>query len=109
MSEGIYDFQREHAALLAEVRQANPGAMFIVGDIYEPAIPLSDAERRGLSAANTAIHNNCEPVQAIVASIHDTFQGRSHNFLCLGIEPTLLGATAIAKLFEEAYRRHSRQ
>lgn len=107
LREGIDDFQREHAELLAAIRQANPDATLIVGDVYEPAMPLSDVERRGLSTANAAIHKNCEQVQAAVAPIHDTFQGHSHSFLCLGIEPTLLGATAIARLFEEAYRRTS--
>jgi lysophospholipase L1-like esterase len=109
LNEGIDSFQREHAELLGEIRQANPQAMLIVGDIYEPALPLSAAERRGLAAANAAIHGNCEQVQAIVAPIHHAFQGRSHTFLCLGIEPTLQGATAIAKLFEAAYRQQGRQ
>lgn len=107
LREGIDDFQHKHAELLAKIRRENPRAHFIVGDIYEPAIPLSNPERRGLAAANEAIHKNCEPVQAIVAPIHDTFQGRANNYLCLAIEPTLIGAKAIAKLFEEAYRRYS--
>jgi len=109
LREGIDDFQREHAELLAKIRRENPPALFIVGDIYEPALPLSNAELRGLSAANAAIHKNSEQVQAVVAPIHDTFQGRSHEFLCLAIEPTLLGASAIAKLFADAYQRNHRQ
>ena len=109
LRDGIGAFQREHAQLLAEIRRANPCAIFIVGDIYEPAVPLSDAERRGLVAANSAIHQNCQQVHAVVAPIHDMFQGRSQDFLCLAIEPTLLGAMAIAGLFDEAYRRHGRR
>jgi lysophospholipase L1-like esterase len=107
LREGIDAFRREHADLLAAIRRVNPDALLIVGDIYEPAAPLSDAERRGLAAANAAIHWNCQEVQAVAIPIHDTFVGRSQSFLCLGIEPTLRGATAIAELFEEAYRRHT--
>jgi lysophospholipase L1-like esterase len=109
LREGIGDFQREHAQLLAEIRRANPRALFIVGDIYEPAVPLSDAERRGLDAANAAIRQNCHQVHGVLAPIHDTFQNRSQDFLCLAIEPTLLGATAIARLFGDAYRQHRRR
>jgi len=105
LQEGLDEFQREHAALLAEIRQMNPGATLIVGDVYEPDAPLSDVERRGLSAANAAIHANCAQAQAVVAPIHDTFQRHSHRYLCLGIEPTLAGATAIARLFAQAYQR----
>lgn len=106
LREGVDDFQQRHAALLARIRQENPRALFIVGDIYEPAMPLTRAERRGLAAANAAIHKNCQKVQAVVAPIHDAFDGRSHRYLCLTIEPTLLGASAIANLFEEIYLRH---
>jgi lysophospholipase L1-like esterase len=106
LRDGIGDFQREHAALLTSIRRENPRALFIVGDIYEPATPLTSEERRGLADANTAIHKNCRKVQALVAPIHDAFQGRSQSYLCLAIEPTLLGASAIAKLFEEAFRRN---
>ena len=104
LREGIDDFQREHAALLAGIRQANPHATLIVGDIYEPAILLCDVELDGLAAANTAIRENCDHVHAIMAPIHDTFQGHSGAYLCLGIEPTFQGATAIARLFETAFR-----
>jgi hypothetical protein len=106
LREGIADFQREHALLLARIRWENPRALFIIGDIYEPAAPITSNERRGLAAANAAIHKNCAQVQAIVAPIHDTFEGRSSELLCLAIEPTLLGATVIARLFEEIYLRH---
>jgi len=108
LREGLDDFQREHAALLSDIRRANPAATFIVGDIYEPDIPLSDVERHGLAAANAAIRENCAQVQAIVVPIHDTFRGRSSIYLCLGIEPTLQGAAAIAKLFETAHRKQRR-
>jgi hypothetical protein len=109
LREGIADFQREHALLLARIRRENPRALFIVGDIYEPGAPITSNERRGLAAANTAIHKNCAQVQAIVAPIHDTFEGRSSELLCLAIEPTLLGATVIAQLFEEIYLRQGCQ
>lgn len=106
LREGIDDFEQQHAELLARIRRANPRALFIVGDIYEPAAPLTREERRGLAAANAVIHKNCRKVQAVVAPIHDAFQGQSGSYLCLAIEPTLLGAKAIADLFEKAYRTY---
>jgi lysophospholipase L1-like esterase len=106
--EGIDDFQRAHAGLLKHIRRVNPDALFIVGDIYEPDLPLSDVELRGLAAANGAISINCTSVGARLAPIHDVFHGRTDKYLCLGIEPTLAGATAIAGLFAELFQQHWR-
>jgi hypothetical protein len=108
LRQGIGVFQREHASLLAAIRRANPDSTLLVGDIYEPTLPLSDDELLGLVAANAAIHENCDQVHAITVPIHDTFQDHSGTYLCLGMEPSINGATAIAGLFATAYRHQRR-
>ncbi|MBN1910181.1 MAG: hypothetical protein JW818_10610 [Pirellulales bacterium] len=105
LSEGIDSFAAEHRALLDAIRRANPEALLIVGDIYRPQWPLSDAQLAGLAAANAAIHANVEAVAARLAPIHDTFLGHESTHLCLDIEPTLAGAAAIAGLFRAEYDR----
>lgn len=105
LREGVADFAAEHLALLRALRKRNPNSLFIVGDIYGPAAPLTDAEARGLADANQAIHENCLAVGAQLAPIHEAFQGREDSLLCLGIEPTLEGAEVIAGLFADARSR----
>ncbi len=105
LREGLAEFAAAHRKLLMGVRQANPDAIFIVGDIYAPAAPLSPAEAQGLATANAAIHENCGDVGAIVARINEAFRDREDSFLCLRIEPTFEGAKAIAALFADAYRK----
>lgn len=103
LREGMDGFAAEHLELLTAIRQQDPTAVFIVGDIYHPDAVLSDEETAGLAAANAAIRQNCETVCAMLAPIHDTFRGHEAEYLCLNIEPTLKGATAIAGLFEKAW------
>jgi len=104
LAEGPAEFAAAHLDLLTAIRRANPGAVFIVGDVYAPAMPLSPAETEALAQANDIIHKNCAAVGAQVAGIHDAFRGHEAEYLCLVIEPTLQGATAIARLFIDAYR-----
>ena len=105
LREGLECFGREHLALLTAIRRANPDAAFIVGDIYAPGAELSQPEQMGLAAANALIAENCRQVDARLAPIHQTFLGRESEYLCLQIEPTLAGATAIAQLFQEAFEK----
>lgn len=103
LQEGMEGFAAEHLELLTVIRQRNPEAVLIVGDIYHPDAVLSDEEAAGLAAANEAIRRNGDSVGAMLAPIHDTFCGQEAEYLCLNIEPTLAGATAIARLFERAW------
>jgi hypothetical protein len=102
--DGLAEFAAAHAELLDCVRAANPTAAFIVGDVYEPAAPLSSAQVERLDEANTIIRANCKRVGAVLAPIHDAFRSHEAEYLCLGIEPTLAGAKAIASLFEDAFQ-----
>jgi lysophospholipase L1-like esterase len=104
MRDGLADFAKQHAGLLALVRQDNPHAVVIVGDVYAPAVPLSAAESGRLAEANAIIAANCEGIRAVLAPFHAAFRGRESTHLCLGIEPTLAGAQEIARLFQVAAR-----
>lgn len=104
LRHGLDGFAREHLALLRAIRRQNPEATLIVGDVYRPAQPLAPREAAALAAANEIIRDNVAAVGARLAPIYDTFLDREPEYLCLGIEPTLAGATAIAALFEQAYR-----
>src|SRR5262249_33200791 len=106
LRDGLAAFAARHLELLAEIRALNPDSTIIVGDIYRPAGTLSPAELAGLAAANAAICENCRCIGAILAPIHDAFRGHEADYLCMGIEPTLAGATAIATLFAKALRAH---
>lgn len=104
LKHGVDEFAAEHRRLLRTVRHHNSESLLIVGDIYAPAQPLSAEEQEGLRQANAAIHASCAEFGAQLAPIHDTFRGHEEEYLCLVIEPTLAGATAIAELFLSAYR-----
>lgn len=103
LSEGLASFAEEHQQLLQLIRQANPQSLLIVGDIYAPQGDLSLREVEGLAAANAAIRENCQRVDARLAPIHDAFLGHEMDYLCKGIEPTLQGAEVIAGLFRELF------
>jgi hypothetical protein len=105
LREGLDEFAALHAELLGRVRAANPRAIFIVGDIYAPALPLQAAETRRLDEANAIIAANCRRVGASLAPINAAFCGREATNLCLGIEPTLEGAQHIARLFYDAWKQ----
>jgi len=104
LAQGLEGFGREHLALLESLRRANPNALLIVGDIYHPDAQLDDRQQEALAAANRAIRSNCLRVGARLAAIYETFRGHEKDYLCLQIEPALAGATAIAELFQQAYR-----
>jgi lysophospholipase L1-like esterase len=104
LSVGLARFAEQHLALLSELRERNSESLLIVGDVYAPAGSLTTAEKQGLVAANSAIRDNCQRIHAAFAPIYDTFRGHKAEHLCMGIEPTLAGATAIAGLFSRAYQ-----
>lgn len=103
LSEGLAGFARQHAELLDRIRTANPTAALIVCDVYTPAAPLNSLELEALALANALIRQNVAQAGAFFAPINATFRGREDELLCLGIEPTLAGASEIARLFREAY------
>lgn len=103
LSQGLQSFAAEHLHLLRKIRAANPGALFIVGDIYRPDAQLTKRESEALDAVNRIIRGNCSQVGSSLAPIHETFRGHETDYLCLQIEPTLAGATAIAGLFRQAF------
>lgn len=63
--DGLQEFAAQFAQLLGRVRQTNPTATFIVGDVYAPAAPLSAAGAGRLAEANVLIRENCERVGAV--------------------------------------------
>jgi lysophospholipase L1-like esterase len=102
---GMADFAEEHLALLQAIRQANPTALLIVGNVYAPQSPLPENMSWALDAANGAIAANTRSVAASLADIREAFRGHEQDFLCYDIEPSLQGATVIAGLFQEAARQ----
>lgn len=107
LAGGIDDFRAEHRQLLEAIRQRNPNAVFIVGNIYAPQSPLSPEQTAGLLAANDIIAENVEAVGATLADIHTAFHGHEDEYLCFDIEPALAGAEVIAGLFFAAFARAS--
>ena len=73
----------------------------IVGNIYRP-LGLAAALEASLDGCNRIIGHWAEVHGFRLADIHGTFRGHEDEYLCLGIEPTLQGASVIAGLFEQA-------
>lgn len=105
LRDGLNAFAHDHLGLLRAIRLHNPEAIFIVGDVYQPALALSVVETATLAAANEIIRDNISAVGSYWAPIHDAFLGHEADYLCFAIEPTLAGATTIARLFKDAYLR----
>jgi lysophospholipase L1-like esterase len=94
-------FAEEHLGLLTGLRSANPGAFFIIGNIYAPQTPLPDRLMRAFDEANSIIATNVQKVGAYLADIRHAFRGHEHDYLCYEIEPSLKGAAVIASLFKD--------
>ncbi len=105
MDEGLDDFAGEHLGLLEAIRQANPNALLVVGNVYAPQSPLPDRLLQALSDANHAMAANTRSVDAHLADIRGAFRGHEQEYLCYDIEPSLKGATVIGDLFKEAARK----
>ncbi|MEM9351945.1 MAG: SGNH/GDSL hydrolase family protein [Planctomycetota bacterium] len=104
LEEGLKAFASEHHALLDCLRQKNPTALMIVGNVYAPQTPLTEEMTRSLNAANEAIARNASSLGASLADIHGAFRGNEFTHLCYDIEPSHKGATVIADLFKDAAR-----
>ena len=102
LTEGLGSFADEHLDLLTRLRAGNPDAFLIVGNVYAPQTPLVDQLAEALDEANAIIAANIQKVGAHLADICCAFRGHEQDFLCHEIEPSLKGATVIARLFKEA-------
>jgi lysophospholipase L1-like esterase len=104
------EFERAYCRLLGEIhklaRHTRNGevtdAIVIVGNVYRPATDVSEHLLDVLDGVNAFIAEKVRNYGFRLADVHGAFLGHEEEYLCLGIEPTLAGATAIAGLFEEA-------
>jgi lysophospholipase L1-like esterase len=103
LSEGPSELVGDHLALLRKLRAANPDACFIVGNIYAPQTQLTHPLTLALDELNAGIAANVRTVGAQLADIRETFRGHEEVYLCCDIEPSLEGATHIARLFREEH------
>ena len=102
LSADISPLVRDHLALLRQLRATSPGACLIVGNIYAPQSLLTHPLSLALDELNAGIAANVGAVGAQLADIRETFRGHEDEYLCCDIEPSLVGATHIARLFREA-------
>jgi len=103
LSEGLESFGERHLELLRLIRERNPNALLIVGNIYSSQGRLDRRQTKALNEANRLIGENVKEVDGKLADIHGAFRGNEQRYLCLNIEPTLEGARAIAELFRKAF------
>lgn len=108
LSDGPANLISDHLTLLRKLRATNPDACLIVGNIYAPQTPLTHPLVLALDALNAGIMENVRTVGAQLANIRETFHGHEDVYLCCDIEPSLEGATQIARLFNEAYQAWKR-
>lgn len=104
IANGVSSLLNEHRRLLTRIRQHNPDAILIVGNVYEPQMSLPELALRRLSELNEGIRENVATVDGRLADIHSAFRGHGDDLLCQNIEPSLAGATRIAELFWEQYQ-----
>ena len=102
LKEGLGGFAQQHLELLTRLREGNPEAFMIVGNIYAPRTALSDHLTHALDQANAIIAENVLKIDAHLADIRRSFQGHEQEYLCHDIEPSLKGAAVIAGLFQNA-------
>lgn len=96
---------RSHRSLLEKIREGNPRACLIIGNIYTPDFPLPRSLRSLLDLLNRGIAENIRRVDGRLADIFTAFEGHTQEWLCQQIEPNLAGATAIAELFKSQFPR----
>ena len=99
-------FDDAYRDLAAAIRKAHPQATIIVGNVYQPQGGLPRPLRAALDKCNWAIARWAHVEGFHLADIHGAFLGHEADYLCLGIEPSLAGATVIAGLFEKAWATH---
>lgn len=99
---------RDHLQLLQQLRTTNPDACLIVGNVYAPQTPLPPPMEATLDRLNAGLAENIHAVGAEPVDIRGVFRGHEATFMCNDIEPSLAGATEIARLFREAYSAWTR-
>jgi lysophospholipase L1-like esterase len=105
--EYLPEFQQSYRRLMGGLQKlARNGkqAVVVVGNIYHPQAeygPLLDA---GLGFVNAFIGDTVVRYGFRLADIYGAFRGHEQEYLCMGIEPTLKGATVIADLFAKAFQ-----
>ena len=100
LQEYIPEFERSYRDLLGGIRNRHPQAVVIVGNIYHPQADLPPHLDAALQKVNLFIAATVQQHGFRLADIYGAFRGHEQEYLCLGIEPTLKGATVIADLFE---------
>ena len=93
------------AGKLAKLEEMFPRvqkAVVVVGNIYKPAAEYPREIDQALDQVNRFIGETVAQHGFRLADIYGAFRGHEQEYLCLGIEPTLKGATMIADLFERA-------
>jgi hypothetical protein len=100
---GLGDFVSAHRQLLRDLREANPAALILVGNVYAPQFPLDPRRLRLLDEANEAIRVNILEIGGRSIDIRGAFAGHEDRWLCKLIEPSYEGATQLAKLFQAAF------
>ena len=102
--ESLPEFARGYNALLDQIAECTAGAIVVSGTVYHPQadFPVETGLDRALDRANQIIAEAIAAHGFRLADIYGAFRGHEQEYLCLGIEPTLAGATAIADLFEHA-------
>lgn len=102
--EAMPKFARGYNALLDLIAECTAGAVVVAGNIYHPQaeFPVETGLDQALDRANRIIADAIAAHGFRLADIHGAFRGHEDEYLCLGIEPTLAGATAIANLLEQA-------
>ena len=97
------EFERAYRDLLGGIRDRHPQAVVIVGNIYHPQADLPPNLDVALNEINLYIAATVQQHGFRLADINGAFRGHEQEYLCLGIEPALEGATVIADLFERAF------
>ena len=102
--ESLPEFARGYNALLDQIAECAAGAIVVAGNVYHPQadFPVETGLDQALDRANQIIADAIAAHGFRLADIHGAFRGHEGDYLCLGIEPTLQGASAIADLFEHA-------
>jgi lysophospholipase L1-like esterase len=99
----------DHLHLLQQLRATNPDACLIVGNVYAPQTPLPPPLEATLDRLNAGLAENIRAVGGEPVDIRGAFRGHEATFMCNDIEPSLVGATEIARLFREAYTAWAHQ
>ena len=96
------EFMDRYRNLCRRIRSQYQRARVIVANVYSPQGFLPAELRQGLDLVNHFIAAVLPDYGFTLADIHAAFLGHEEEYLTLQIEPSLAGATCIAKLFYDA-------